>query len=201
MMNVNKIFVVGLVVGCSVCLLGCPPQLVIFEDHALESAIRAELRKPFGVLTTADLLEVRSLDGRGLGIESLRGLEHCKNLSWLDLDTNRITNITVLGQLGRPENPFDSPLVYLNLDSNQITDISALSGLLNLQGVSLFDNQIADISPLVVNATNMGLGYGDYVILDAATLNEEAIEVDIPTLLDFGVNVVGVEPADSGGEK
>ena len=160
--------------------------------------MRNSLNKPFGLLTTADLLNVRVLDGRALGIKDLRGLEYCQNLAWLDLDTNKITDLSPLGQLGRPANPFDSPLVYLNLDDNEITDISALAGLLNLQGISLFGNQIADIGPLVVNATNMGLGYGDYVILNSATLNDLAISVDIPTLLTFGVNVITAQSTTTG---
>lgn len=200
-MNLSKMVVIGFVMSTAVLLVGCPYQPVFFSDHALESAVRDELKKPFGILTAADLLGVRELDGRGLGIEDLRGLELCSNLAWLDLDTNKISDLSPLEQLGRPDSPFNSPLVYLNLDGNEITDITPLAGLLNLQGVSLFGNQVADIGPLVVNATNMGLGEGDYVILDASTLNEEAIAVDIPMLLSFGVNVIGAVEIDAPAAK
>jgi len=197
-MNLSKLVVVGLMLSSMFLVVGCEfITPVFFPDHALESAIRAELRKPFGLLTQNDLLQVRILDGRQLGIEDLTGIEYCRNLAWLDLDSNRITNLKPLEQLGRPENPFDSPLTYLNLDSNQLTDITPLAGLLNLQGVSLFDNQIMDIAPLVVNAQSMGLGEGDYVILDVETMSEQAITVDIPLLMSFGVNVVGAVPAGS----
>ena len=124
-------------------------------------------------------------------------MEYCENLAWLDLDTNKISDLGPLEQLGRPESPFSSPLVYLNLDSNWITDISALAGLLNLQGVSLFNNQIMDVGALVVNATNGGLGEGDYVILEVATMSEQAISVDIPKLMSFGVNVIGAVPVET----
>ncbi|NIA13957.1 MAG: hypothetical protein GWP08_07740 [Nitrospiraceae bacterium] len=179
-----------------VAAAGCPDG-VFFADKALESAIRAELHQPFGILTQQDLLEVRSIDARGLGIRDMSGIEYCKNLAWLDLDTNKISNLKPLEQLGRPESPFDSPLSYLNLDANEITDITPLAGLLNLTGLSLFDNQIADIQALVTNAENGGLGPGDSVVLDASTLNDRAVNVDIPTLQAFGVNVTAAVPTDS----
>ena len=73
-------------------------------------------------------------------------------------------------------------LTYLNLDDNHISDIQPLAGLLNLNGLSLFNNQVADIQPLVANAENGGLGPGDYVILDAATMSDRALTIDIPLL-------------------
>jgi hypothetical protein len=174
---------------------------VFIPDQALESALRANIGKPFGFLTENDLLGVVSLDARNLKIRSIEGIQYCLNLAWLDLDTNAISDITPLAQLGRRENPFDSPLTYLNLDGNQISDIGPLTGLLNLQGLSLFGNQVADIGPLVANALNGGLGEGDYVVLDASTLNDQAINVDIPTLQSNGVNVVAatVAAAATGG--
>lgn len=190
----------ALALAVGLVLVGCP-QAVYFADRALESAVRAELHKPFGPLTQQDLLSVINLDARNLGIRNLSGLEYCKNLAWLDLDTNTISNLKPLEQLGRPESPFDSPLTYLNLDSNQITDIMPLAGLLNLRQLSLFDNQVADIQALVTNAENGGLGPGDSVILDAATLNERAISVDIPTLLAFGVNVTAAVAAGDTGSR
>lgn len=185
-----------LLVSIAVLAVGCP-EIVVIPDNALDSAIRAEIGKPFGLLTRGDLLEVRSIDGRSLGIKDLSGIEYCSNLEWLDLDTNNISNLKPLEQLGRPESPFDSPLGYLNLDSNAITDITPLAGLLNLYQLSLFKNQVADIGPLVTNARAGGLGPGDSVILDLATLNEQALTVDVPTLVSLGVNVTLAQ--ESGG--
>jgi Leucine-rich repeat (LRR) protein len=98
-----------------------------------------------------------------------------------------------LEQLGRPESPFDSTLVYLNLDSNEITDITPLSGLLNLKELSLFDNQVADIKALVTNREAGGAL--ESVIVDGTTLSAEAINIDIPLLESYGVNVSLAEPA------
>lgn len=184
---------VGMVAVLAV-LTGCPAA-VFFPDQALESAIRAELHKPFGILTDLDLLGVQKLDARGLNIRDLSGIEHCLNLQWLDLQSNAISNLKPLEQLGRPSSPFDSPLVYLNLNSNEITDITPLVGLMNLQGLLLFDNLVADIQALVTNAEFGGLGEGDYVVLDFDTLNDKALTVDIPTLESYGVNVIQTVPA------
>lgn len=174
-------------------LAGCPAPVFI-PDHALESAIRAELHKPFGVLTDLDLLDLVSLDARELNIRDLSGIQYCRNLQWLDLRGNAISNLKPLEQLGMPESPFDSPLVYLNLNTNEITDISPLVGLMNLQGLLLFDNQIADILPLVTNAQYGGLGEGDYVVLDFNTLNDKSLTVDIPKLESYGVSVLQAVP-------
>ena len=170
---------------------GC--LLVFLPDEGLETAVRATLSKPLGLLTAADLAKVTELDARNYGIRSLSGIEYCKNLSWLDLDTNQISNLKPLEQLGRPESPFDSTLVYLNLDNNEITDITPLSGLLNLKELSLFDNQVADIGALVTNVEAGGAL--ESVIVDGTTLSAEAINIDIPLLESYGVNVSLAEPA------
>jgi hypothetical protein len=170
---------------------GC--LLVFLPDEGLETAVRATLSKPLGLLTAADLAKITELDARNYGIRSLSGIEYCKNLSWLDLDTNRISNLKPLEQLGRPESPFDSTLVYLNLDNNEITDITPLSGLLNLKELSLFDNQVADIGALVTNVEAGGAL--ESVIVDGTTLSAEAINIDIPLLESYGVNVSLAEPA------
>ncbi len=163
---------------------GCP---VFFPDPALEALFRTTLGKPLGLVTSVDLLQIKELDARNLGIRDITGIENCANLTWLDLDTNQISNLKPLEQLGRPESPFDSPLVFLNLDSNEITDITPLAGLLNLRQLSLFNNQIADISPLVTNV--LAGGALESVILDSGTLNEQATNVDVPFLIAQGVNV------------
>lgn len=172
---------------------GCPASVFI-PDRALDSAIRAELHKPFGMLTEADLLEVQALDARDLNIRDLSGIEHCFNLQWLDLRSNSISNLKPLEQLGRPESPFDSPLVYLNLNSNLVSDITPLIGLMNLRTLMLFDNQIADIQALVTNAQYGGLSEGDVVVLDYNHLSTDSLTVDIPLLESYGVRVLEAIP-------
>ncbi len=183
---VRLLLSVGLLTGVLAFTTGCPNSTPVFiTDAALEKAVRAELHHPLGGLTQADLLELRTLDARSKEIQSLSGLEYAVNLTWLDLDTNSVTNLTPLSNLVN--------ITYLNMDSNQITDITPLAGLRNLNSLSLFNNQIADIQALVANAANGGLGAGDSVILDATTLSEHALTVDVPELELLGVVVTLVE--------
>lgn len=176
-------------------LCGCPATefLVIFPDPNLELAVRDALRKHFGLLTVYDLQNLITLNARERGIGSLSGLERCTFLTWLDLDTNRVSDLTPLAGLVNLE--------YLNLDSNQITDISPLVGLYRLRGLSLFDNQVADIGPLVTNVTSRGAHPDatnfEYVILDASTMGVDPddgvvtqTELDIAELETRGVNVI-----------
>jgi Leucine-rich repeat (LRR) protein len=195
----TNLFSVLLLFATVLPLTGCPSDLIYIRDAGLDSAIRAEIGKPFGMLTRQDLLEVQTLDARNFGIRNLSGIEKCANLRWLDLDTNNVSDISPLEHLGRPDDPFASPLVYVNLDSNEVNDLTPLAGLLNLQQVSLFDNQIANLSPLVTNAMNGGLGAGDSVIIDLNTLSDQALNVDIPTLQSLGVQVITVVPEGDGG--
>ncbi len=183
-------------VAAGVCFPGCPfLNPVFFRDAALERAIREELTHPLGFLTEDVLLQLETLDARGRGIRDLSGIEFCRNLIWLDLDTNSISDLTPLQNL--------TSLAILNLDSNEVTDISPLAGLLNLDGLSLFDNQVGDIGALVTNARDGGLGEGDWVILDDRHLSEVARVRDVPELAGRGVNVIVVvpeEPSDGAGD-
>ena len=176
--------VVGLLTGMAATLAGCPTpdDIVVIADQNLDKAVRSALSQPFGFLTKASLLDLQSLDAKQLGIRTLKGLEFATNLTWLDLDTNNITDISQLASL--------TNLQVLNLDSNQLFDIAPLAGLFNLDSLSLFGNQIGDIAPLVTNAVNNGLGPGDEVVLDESTLNEYALSVQVPALQAKGVNVV-----------
>ncbi len=62
-------------------------------DINLENAIRAELEKPTGPITEADMLELTSLSAWHMGISDLTGLEYATNLTRLDLEANEINNI------------------------------------------------------------------------------------------------------------
>lgn len=175
---------VALVTVCAVLVTGCPMvgDAVYFKDAALESAVRASIFKPLGLLNQADMLLVTNLDARGLGIRNLSGLEYCLNLTRLDLDTNEIADITPLTNLVK--------LKLLVLDANQIFDILPLAGLRELDTLSLFDNQVADTQALITNAGNGGLSEGDILVLDVRTLGEQAVQVHVPVLRNtYGVNV------------
>jgi len=154
------------------CLLlnGCIcfwPGTVIIPDRGLDSAIRAELRMPFGCLTQADLLRVTELKASGLNIRSLEGLQFCSNLLTVDLSNNNIAGISPLTNL--------SNITYLDLSHNQISNIQALSGLFFLHTLNLEDNlRILDWSPLEANVSNGGFPEGGEVVVDEIS----ALDVD-----------------------
>jgi len=104
-------------------------DVVTFPDPNLQAVIRAAIGKPSGDILQSDLDGLTSLTAQGSGIADLTGLEHCTNLTWLDL--------------------------YWN----QTSDISALSGLTSLEGLDLTHNQIGDMSPLsgLTNLTYLDL--------------------------------------------
>lgn len=191
--SARRIILCGVIAGLALALTGCPvggggPAFI--RDKALDSAVRAALGKPLGFLSQADLLDVTEINAAGLNIETLDGLEGCRNLTVLDLRSNSIRSITPLENLVN--------LRVLDLGDNNITQISALSGLFLLEEVTLSgaNMDIVDWSPLSANAANGGLGAGDLVILPVnTTLDSEGQvmdywEQDYLTLLDLGVTVL-----------
>jgi len=154
-------------VGLAVCLLvsftGCPLNFVYIPDRALEQVLRHAANKPLGYLTERDLLGVVELNAAGWDIRNLEGLEACRNLTWLNLRSNKIQSISALTGLVN--------LRYLHLGDNIITEISPLAGLLFLEELLLFGeaNEIFDFGPLVANALAGGLRDGDIVILPTKT--------------------------------
>jgi len=114
--------------------------IVDFPDANLEAVIRKAIGKPTGPIYDSDLEGLTSLSAIYKDIADLTGLEHCINLTWLDLRNNRISDISAVAGL--------TSLTYLNLDYNSISDISHLANLTNLKWLYLSRNMISDISPL-----------------------------------------------------
>ncbi len=193
----KRLGVTAFVLCSLVFVCGCPASLdiVIIPDVALENSIRAELNHPFGFITRSDLLDLRVLEAREKGIRNLTGLEHCENLTWLDLEGNAIADITPLSSLVN--------LGYLNLERNNITDIGPLAGLFHLKQVMLAFNEIWTLEPLVANAENGGMGYGSIVVVSKGTLIGDGDEIPadvadhLARLADEGVLVIF--EGDSGG--
>lgn len=192
--RIQKPGLLGLALAMAMLLPGClcyltPGNVVFFPDQALESAIRAELRKPFGCITESDLLQVRNLEAPELNIRDLRGLEHCTFIEKLDLRSNLVRNIDALTNL---EN-----LRTLNLGDNRIENIDALAGLSFLDFLALYgdENEISDFRPLVANVQAAGgLGAGSVLILGTnATLSDGEIapgfQATYETLIDANIDV------------
>lgn len=191
--SVRRFILPGLLAGLSLTMAGCPfvgggPAFI--QDAALESAIRAELGKPLGILSQADLLQVTEVNAAGRNIQSLNGIEGLRNLTVLDLRSNNIRSITPIENLVN--------LRVLDLGDNRVAQITAISGLFLLEELTLAgpDMEILDWSPLAANAANGGLGAGDTVVLPVnTTLDSEGRilpfwEEDYRTLVDLGVNVL-----------
>lgn len=107
-----------------------PAIPVSFADSNLEAAVRLELSRPVGTLTSFDLLQLTSLSAEAANIANLAGLEWASNL------------------------------FYLDLEYNAITDVSPLAGLAGLQGLYLSYNPVADIKPLLALPNVVWLGLG-----------------------------------------
>jgi Leucine-rich repeat (LRR) protein len=193
----------ALILGSAISLVGCPAgtgNFVFFQDAALDSAVRAAVGKPLGLLTQADALSVTEVDASGLNIQTLDGIEALRNLTVLDLRSNNVRSITPLENLVN--------LRVLNIGDNNVAQITAVSGLFLLEELTLSGGQmdIVDWSPLSANATNGGLGAGDVVVLPTnTTLDSEGNvldywESDYLTLLNQGVSVIFDEMGTTGSE-
>lgn len=153
---------VCLAVSSSGCF--CIGPGVSIPDEALDSAIRAELGKPFGCLSIADLLEVTELQASSLRIRSLEGLQFCTNLLIANLHDNEISSLDAIAGLGN--------LTYLDVSSNNVTNIEAVTGLFFLRTLVLDDNVIRDFSPLVDNVTTGGFPEGGIVVIGEETIQD-----------------------------
>ncbi|MDR0826823.1 MAG: TIR domain-containing protein [Desulfovibrio sp.] len=117
-------------------------EIVTFADANLEKALREELNKTRGSITTADLADITgTLQLAGRGISDITPLRHMKRLILLNLENNRITNISALQGL--------TELTALGLVDNKIKDISPLRTLKKLTVLTLDNNPVSAIEPLV----------------------------------------------------
>ena len=134
-------------------------------DIALATVIRRTLNitDPNQPITIQDMEALTYISARGLGVSSLKGLEHATNMTSLFVERTRVWDISPLRGLTK--------LKYLYLDKNAISDISPLSGLTKLRTLYLEDNQISDVSALK-NLTNLRfLGLNKNVISDISPLS------------------------------
>ncbi len=128
---------VGLSTIVSVLVTVVTPQTVSVPDPHLNAAVRTNLNKPSGNLTTLDMLSVIDLSASALQITNLTGLEFAGNLSTLDLIQNSVADIRSITNLPR--------LIYVNLVWNRL-DLSttntpaftAIRGLTNRNVVVLY---------------------------------------------------------------
>jgi hypothetical protein len=128
-----------------VCLLGASVSQAqdLFPDKALEAAVRKEVfekRYNADPLTVDDLKNISQVVGKGKGIKSLEGLQHCKALMKLDLEKNEIVDLAPIREL--------KLLQSVDLASNKIVSLEPLTGLIAIQYLHIANNAIEDIGPL-----------------------------------------------------
>ena len=94
-------------------MAGCQRSVVVnFPDPGLEAAIRYAVGKPTGDIHDTDLTKLLNLDANDQGIVDLEGIQHCLNLTELNLSSDRDAD---------------------EVTKNKIVDISPLSALINLR--------------------------------------------------------------------
>ena len=121
----------------------------LFPDKKLEAAARRQVfekRDNDKPLVEADVLNLSTIDGKGMGITDLTGLEKCRSLASLDLAKNQIRKIDALTNLAN--------IQMLILSDNQIEEVSALAGVKALQYLELSNNKVKSIAALAA-VTNL----------------------------------------------
>ena len=152
-----------------------PADVVItFTDANLEAAVRDEIGKQSGDITTGDVASLTRLSANSKNISNLSGIENLTALTELFLASNQITDISALSGL--------TEISSLDLWVNQITDISALANLTRLSSLSIHTNQITDISALQ-NLTSL-----DRLLVGSNQISDISVVTGLTALQTLGIN-------------
>ena len=187
---------------------------VTITVHAQEAhwmpdlVLREVVSEQLGVenFTQADMLRLPNLIAIRRNIVELKGLEHAKNLGFLDLGGNQISDLRPLAGL--------THLEVLRLGGNQIKDVSPLAGLVNLRELVLSSNPISDISPLaglenlenleISNTNTKGVlstipiskliqfGYDETCDLEGVPISERVENRDYPSVAALFQNIINL---------
>ena len=189
-------------------------QVVEIPDANLEQAIREELGLSSEVpVTQQDMLRLKRLELLLKQIKDITGLQHGKNLTFLDLADNQITDITPLDELINLEllvirdNPIGDitplsnlvKLEYLNAGGLDLTDITPLSNLTQLRTLWIWHNRITDITPLtnLTQLEDLNISYNQITdISPLANLTAlKRLAIDRNQIVDFSP-LSGLSPTD-----
>ncbi len=140
----------------------------------------SELRCDWNQLTNLDLSACPNLTTLVCSGNPLTNLDlsTCTNLTGLKSEHTQLTYLDVSSC---------PSLSYLNFWANNLTNLN-LTGCTNLSSVNLSYNQLTDLSSLVTNAAQGGLGAGDTVDLSGNPLSASGTN-QIPILQFYGVTV------------
>lgn len=150
-MSILKIALVPLVLAAlalTTVSCSCESKTVTFADTKLEAVIREVIGKPAGTqIKASKLRQITVLEAAGRDISNLAGLEHCTNLTELNLNDNLITDVSPIAQL--------NALTHLSLDGNTgIKELTPLCNLDSLTSLSLARTRTRDLSG-VCNITSL----------------------------------------------
>ncbi len=175
-----------------------PGAGVYIPDPNLRAAIAEALGKaPGDVIAVEDMETLTYLDARNYdeprkeNISNLIGLEFAKNLSFLHIGGNSVSDLSPLAGLTK--------LDFLDAEGNLILDLSPLKGLTRLRGLILTDNLISNILPLkeLVNLealrVNRNLIFDFSPITNLTTLKEIWISDSTLSELTLLVGLVNLE--------
>ena len=137
--------------------------VAIFPDKALEKAVRRQVfakRENAEPITATDVADIAIIEGRGLGIKDLTGLEHCRKVALINFAENQITDLKPLAGLPRLQSldlsknqiksiaplATNTALQYLELSFNQLKKLEPVAGLTNLATLLVAHNELTDVS-------------------------------------------------------
>ena len=135
---------------------------VHIPDANLRAAIESALGEASGApITPSDMAKLTGLEAINANITDLTGLEGASNLTWLNLNGERVEGRVINSNSVSNLSPLSglTKLTGLWLQHNAITDISPVAGLTNLTQLELGSNNISDISAIagLTNLTRLGL--------------------------------------------
>ncbi|NLV40484.1 MAG: hypothetical protein GXY15_04560, partial [Candidatus Hydrogenedentes bacterium] len=194
----------------TVVFVQVPQTAVTFADANLEAAVRGAIDKPAGDLYLTDLVgrdpEFTELDAYSSQIASLQGLEHCADLTFLNLSGNPgitslapvapLVNLQILILSGTQPVSLEPigdlhHLFGLVLDGCGVSDWSFLAPLTELWVLSVGDNGVSDLSFLANRTGLWGLSIADNDVTDPSILstltNLEHLEVSSNPLATAGL--------------
>jgi internalin A len=138
---------------------------MVFDDPAIEAAVRRQLQKPAGPIARADLKKVKTLDLsqqakddeldpclfpyllglKGLylapgELDELSPLKTAAKLESLRVSATKVSDLSPLSDLKK--------LDRLDLGRTPVRDLSPLAGLVDLTELQIDDTEVSDLSPL-----------------------------------------------------
>ena len=119
---------------------GVKDHVIEWKDEGLEAGIRNTLAIETEEIMLSDLWEMTSLSVCDFGVQTIEDLSALRNLQYLTLDYNEISDLSPLSSLQK--------LQSISVAGNQIEDLSPLASLEQLRFVNASYNLVTDASHL-----------------------------------------------------